>query len=374
MKHFFITSLCTLASIAAFSQPASYFTADLENWTGLCECVNHPSVSWASVAGSPGGAAKGTDNANGTWYFNSPAAFNIDLSTYYGGTLKFDQKQNGSIASQTNLEDVMLVKSDGTRIVYNTSSNPSSVAWSSYAITLTETGWTYTNLAGAAVSYTDFMDFLATFAVIKIRGDYSTSTSESTWMDNVILATPPILPIELSTFTGELESNSTAVINWETLTEHNVSHFAIQKSSDLGQTFEIIGKVDASGNSTVENFYSFIDQNCTGESYYRLLVVDNDNSIAYSPVIVVKGNTVNSGGIELYPNPANTNLVINNSIVGFNYDFIVITDIYGREVNRIANADNQQYNLDLSNLAEGMYVVTLNNATTAYSASFQVVR
>jgi len=98
----------------------------------------------------------------------------------------------------------MLVKSDGTRIVYNTSSNPSSVAWSSYAITLTETGWTYTNLAGAAVSYTDFMDFLATFAVIKIRGDYSTSTSESTWMDNVILATPPILPIELSTFTGQL--------------------------------------------------------------------------------------------------------------------------------------------------------------------------
>lgn len=105
-----------------------------------------------------------------------------------------------------------------------------------------------------------------------------------------------------------------------------------------------------------------------------MLVVDNDNSIAYSPVIVVKGNTVNTGGIELYPNPANTNLVINNSIVGFNYDFIVITDIYGREVNRIANANNQQYNLDLSNLAEGMYVVTLNNATTAYSASFQVVR
>lgn len=88
------------------------------------------------------------------------------MSTYYGGTLKFDQKQNGTIASQTNLEDVMLVKSDGTRIVYNTSSNPSSVAWSSYAITLTETGWTYTNLAGAAVSYTDFMDFLATFVTV----------------------------------------------------------------------------------------------------------------------------------------------------------------------------------------------------------------
>lgn len=218
------------------------------------------------------------------------------------------------------------------------------------------------------------MDFLTNFAVIKIRGDYSSSTNESTWMDNVILATPPVLPIELSNFTGQLENNSTAVINWETLTEHNVSHFAIQKSSDLGQTFDIIGKVDASGNSTVENFYSFIDENCTGESYYRLLVIDNDNSIAYSPVIVVKGNTVNTGSIELYPNPANTNLVINNSIVGFTYDHIVITDIYGREVNRIANADNQQYNLDLSNLAEGMYFVTLNNATTSYSAPFQIVR
>jgi len=373
MKFIFITSICILAALGAYSQPASYFTTGLESWTGLCECVTHPSVDWASTAGSPGGAAKGTDNANGTWYFNSPAAFNIDLSAYYGSTLDFDLKQNTNL-NQTNLEDVMLVKSDGTRIVYSTASNPSSFVWSSYSITLMETGWKYASLLGAPVSYTDFIDFLSTFAVIKIRGDYSSSTNETTWMDNVNLSAPMLLPIELIDFTGHLENLTTAVIKWETLSESNVSHFSVQKSNDLSQTFTIIGNVYAVGNSTVENFYSFIDDNCFGESYYSLLIVDNDNNLSYSPVIVVKGNSAKTDGIELYPNPAKTNLVIKNSIVGFAYDMIVITDSYGREVSRISNVENEQYNLNLNNFTEGIYFVTLNNATSSYAAPFQVIR
>jgi hypothetical protein len=369
----FIPALFTLVSVSAFAQPASYFTADEEGWTALCECGNHPNSSWAPVAGSPGGAFKGTDDANGTWYYNSPAAFDVDLSTYYGGTLKFDQKQNSN-TSQTNEPDVMFVKSDGTKIVYSTPSNPSHVAWTSYSITLTESGWTHSILGGTAVTYSEFVDFLTNFSVIKIRGDYSSSTSETCWIDNVVLATPPVLPIELAEFTGTLQGNSTAVINWATMTEQNVNHFAIQKSSNLGQNFETIGKVTAIGNSTIEHDYVFTDENCVGETYYRLLVVDNDNTFNYSPIIVVSGNEVTTGEIELFPNPADHHIVINNNIFGFTAETITITDLYGRVVTQFTGVEQQRLKLDISDLSEGMYFVTLNNNTSAYSAPFQVIR
>lgn len=372
MKHFLTPLLCTLVGVSAFAQPASYFTSDLESWTGLCECINHPSISWASVAGSPGGAAKGTDNANGTWYFNSPAAFNTDLSGFYGGYLTFDQKQNSG-TGQTNLEDVMIEKADGTKIVYSTPSNPSNVGWTSYNVPLIETGWKYTNLAGGAVSYTDFMDYITNINVIKIRGDYSSATNETTWMDNVKIITQ-LLPIELGDFSGVLQFNNTAVINWETLSEHNVSQFGIQKSSDGGKTFETIGKVNAVGNSTDANLYTFIDEACFGETYYRLLVVDNDNSSAYSKVIVVSGTEISSNDIQLFPNPASTQVVINNTNSAFTFENIIIVDAYGRTVKSIDATGFDNYTIDLSSLAEGFYFATLKNKSTSYSVPFQVVR
>ena len=371
MKQFFAPLLCTLVSVSCLAQPASYFTSDLEGWTGLCECLNHPSISWASVAGSPGGAAKGTDNANGTWYFNSPAAFNIDLSGFYGGYLSFDQKQNSG-TGQTNLEDIMIEKSDGTKIVYSTPSNPSNVGWTAYNVPLIETGWKYTNLAGGAVSYTDFMDYLTNIHVIKIRGDYSSATNETTWMDNVKIITS-LLPVEIGDFSGVLQFNATAVINWETLTEQNVSHFGIQKSTDGGRTFETIGKVNAVGNSTESNLYTFVDETCYGETYYRLLVVDADNSSAFSKVIVVSGTEISASDIQLFPNPASSQIVINNTNTAFAFETIIIVDAYGRTVKSIDATGTDNYTIDLSSLAEGFYFATLKNKSTAYSVPFQVI-
>lgn len=372
MKLFLTPILCTLAMATALAQPSSTFIGGLEGWTGLCECAVHPVITYASAAGLPDGAAKGSDNANGTWYYNSPAAFNIDLSGFYGGYLTFDLKQN-SATGQTNLEDVMIEKSDGTKIVYNTASNPSNVIFTHYNVPLIETGWKYTSLAGAAVSFTDFMDYITNVAVIKIRGDYSSSTNESSWLDNVKIITQ-LLPVELVEFSGTLSFNSTAVINWETLTENNVSHFAIQKSSDGGNTFETIGKVNASGNSLELNNYSFIDDACFGETYYRLLVVDAENSSSYSKVIVVSGSTIDAGDIQLFPNPANNQIIISNSNSAFTLNHLIITDAYGRTVNQIDAAGRNNYEIDLSHLAEGIYFITLNNNGSSYSTPFQVVR
>ncbi|MBK7443972.1 MAG: hypothetical protein IPI65_21315 [Bacteroidetes bacterium] len=82
-----------------------------------------PAANWTSLNGNPAGCYKSTDQSSGTWYYNSSAIYNTDLSAYYGYNLHFDLKQNAN-TFQTNEPDVMICKADGTRIVYNTSINP----------------------------------------------------------------------------------------------------------------------------------------------------------------------------------------------------------------------------------------------------------
>jgi hypothetical protein len=59
-----------------------------------------------------------------------------------------------------------------------------------------------------------------------------------------------ILPIVLSDFTAVVNQGAVD-LNWTTATESNSDHFAIQRSTDAGSTWAVIGTVAAAGNSSV---------------------------------------------------------------------------------------------------------------------------
>ena len=119
------------------------------------------------------------------------------------------------------------------------------------------------------------------------------------------------LPVELTTFTATKTANRKNVLAaWKTATEINVNRFEVElaKGNDgLGQNhFVKIGEVSAVGNSTVEQQYSFVDEelNKTGVRHYRLKTVDDDGSYAYSPIRPV----VFSDEIkwQVFPNPSSS--------------------------------------------------------------------
>ncbi len=373
MKHILTTlvvGVC-LSLTKVYAQPASYFNASDEGWTALCECGVHPTASWTSTAGSPGGAFRGTDNANGVWYYNSPAAFNIDLTAYYNGTLTFDQKQNTAL-NQTSEPDVMLVKSDGTKIVYNTTSNPATT-WTHYSIPLSESGWRYETLLGAAVSYDDFMDFISTFAVIKIRGDYSSNTTETIWMDNVVITGPIILPIELGNFVATPTELTQAQLDWTTLTEVDVDHFEIEKKTSYDAEFTVIGSVSGAGNSTDELHYSFVDQQFNALSYYRLGVVGSDGVKTYSPVVLAEPLSDVHTDIQVFPNPATNSVSIMSSLSNSSFDKIQIVSITG-EVLYSTQAPLANTTLDITDLPSGIYFIRALQGDVQSVAQFNVVK
>ncbi len=115
----------------------------------------------------------------------------------------------------------------------------------------------------------------------------------------------PLLPLELLSFKALLETNSRVGLTWKTSQEVNVSHFDIERSTN-GINFTKIGQKTAVGNSQVEQTYYYPDKNLPAGAtvlYYRLKMIDVDNSYKYSPVEVVR-LAAGNGDWKLYPNPS----------------------------------------------------------------------
>jgi hypothetical protein len=95
-----------------------------------------------------------------------------------------------------------------------------------------------------------------------------------------------ILPVELLSFTA-LDAPSEVHLQWTTVSEHNTSHFEVERSVDALR-YDMVGSTSAAGESYALIDYSLIDARpLHGLSYYRLKQVDRDGSTAYfGPVAV----------------------------------------------------------------------------------------
>ena len=111
------------------------------------------------------------------------------------------------------------------------------------------------------------------------------SAGEEWWIDNIQLIEINPLPIELTQFTGH-KTNEYNVLNWQTASEHNNSHFLLERS--VNSEFSTITKIEGAGNSSSKLDYSFIDYSAPQTiNYYRLTQVDFDgNSRTYDPISI----------------------------------------------------------------------------------------
>lgn len=100
------------------------------------------------------------------------------------------------------------------------------------------------------------------------------------------------LPVKLVELTVS-ENNGSNILQWKTASEINSSHFIIQRSAD-GVNFDNISSVTATGYSSSLRSYSFTDYTLhSAINYYRLIMVDKDNSKEYSNIVFVKQGTDN---------------------------------------------------------------------------------
>jgi hypothetical protein len=127
-------------------------------------------------------------------------------------------------------------------------------------------------------------------------------------VDNMKMSTmASTLPVKLSSFSGKVE-NSKAQISW-TVTENETGNLFELQSSQDGKSFQTIAVVFTTEKAGAEN-YSYKDpKELTGTNYYRLKIINKDNTVSYSRIIRLSAdkNTV-ANPIALMENPIGSSL------------------------------------------------------------------
>ena len=167
------------------------------------------------------------------------------------------------------------------------------------------------------------------------------------------------LPIVLEDFTAALNNDKTITLDWNTAMEVNSSQITIQRSAD-GQNWDDLATIQAKGNSAITTAYSFIDEHpLSGNNFYRLQLVDIDNSFTYSEEKVIRTATI--GAVSFFPNPARDYVNVSLGSALRNGETVSVRLIsLGGQVMQMQNATTGAgtvVSFRVSNYAAGVYIL-----------------
>lgn len=118
------------------------------------------------------------------------------------------------------------------------------------------------------------------------------------------------LPIELTNFYAKDVNEEQIKLLWETKSEVNNDYFSIQRSLDALNWTEI-GKVKAVGNSSISQYYQFIDERVSDEMvYYRIKQIYFDGSFQYSEVLLIEHFNSSNEVKLVSSNPCTNELIL----------------------------------------------------------------
>ena len=206
--------------------------------------------------------------------------------------------------------------------------------------------------------------------------EFKTKDFSEFWLNNGGTDRQTPLPVELVSFTVKKKDNKDVIAEWKTVFEQNTSHFEIEVAKGntdyQNRRFVKIGEVVSPGNSNTERTYSFTDTEIgkTGVHYYRLKIVDRDNTFVYSPVRPVVFN--DDIQWQVYPNPSGG---IYNFIYQLNQRETVSLKVYDvngklvKQMSFIGNGFIQKAQIDLKSakFAPGIYLLSAESGEKKFS-------
>jgi len=167
------------------------------------------------------------------------------------------------------------------------------------------------------------------------------------------------VPVELIDFSAFLNHNNEVELQWSTASEYNASHFNVVKM--INGTQQVLGEVQASGNSTevIEYNYTDIEPIANSSALYFLEQVDfNEASEWYGPVSI---STEPSNEIITGYDPSANKLILNNSnTLEYTHCLVRIVSLKGELLfEQQLDADNNRNTVTLPILSSGMYLVQI---------------
>lgn len=204
--------------------------------------------------------------------------------------------------------------------------------------------------------------FLSSLGIAREEGDLSTVTSPGAVF---VYKQDDPLPVTLASFHVSKVENQ-ALLEWATSAETNTAYFEIQKSLNA-KDWASIGTCEAAKESNKPLYYTHWDYKPgAGDCYYRLKMVDQDETFTYSSIRSLLSKSVQA--LVAFPNPVVDRIFIKttdpNKIAS-----IKVLNNTGQLLYEAAKVNKE--GIPVENLVAGIYYVQVSN--TDGSVATQVI-
>jgi len=187
----------------------------------------------------------------------------------------------------------------------------------------------------------------------------------------------PSLPLTLLSFSAKVGSSKTVNLDWNTASEVNINRFEVEVSTD-GVNWNKIHEQPSTGITNGAGVYHYTDYKpANGINYYRLHIVENDNTFSYSKIQVVNMATP-AGQVSIYPNPADHLVTVEVTSMNNDFAYLQLSDVLGRIVTTTAAAEIATginfVPLDVSFLAPGTYILKVTTKSGLLVGDYKVIK
>lgn len=193
----------------------------------------------------------------------------------------------------------------------------------------------------------------------------------------LIMRQNPALAYHLLNFTATKATGREVQVAWVAEHEANYTNFTVERSTDGGTTYDVVGGVPSTGAGK----YSLLDKTPGENNLYRLKQEDINNNITYSHIIPVgfanQSNNLANSNINIYPNPASSTvyMAVNTAVKSNSttYNF-TITNSYGLVIKQGTSAQ-ANWQANINDLLPGTYVIqVVNNKDKSFIGKSKLVK
>lgn len=186
---------------------------------------------------------------------------------------------------------------------------------------------------------------------------------------NFIAVRDDVLPVNLVSFGGKWIEDR-VVLEWATSEEKLFEGFEVQHSNDLVQWKPKAFVTGTSGDSQSKNYSLYDTSSVFGVNYYRLKMIDRDQSYSYSKIVSVENR---ENVLVVYPNPVVDRIFVRGAKGELSrISSFEIRSSTGLLVKRAMGNDVGEEGIAVEGLNPGMYFLKVNYFN-GYSKSYRVL-
>jgi sugar lactone lactonase YvrE len=210
----------------------------------------------------------------------------------------------------------------------------------------------------------------ATYAFNIITADTNTFGSKRF---SLVIRQNQALGLHLLDFAASKAATGAQII-WKTENEQNYTNFTVERSTDGGVTYTVIGSLA----SSAQGAYNFLDSTpLIAANQYRLKLEDYNGDITYSKPVVLMYANINAAlknAVNIYPNPSVSTINLSiDPLSGANASAgqgttANINTVYGIKIVsntgaliKSATTTQQNWQTDISALMPGTYIIQVVN-------------